>query len=148
MPEPSPRPVALRFVADVWHAGNLDAAADLIHPDYAVPGVGRGPEAVKRNVAAFRRAFPDLAWTVEDVIAEGDRVALRLTMRGTHLGKFRGIPATGRRVTMQEMVFWRVVDGHLHTIWSQGDALGLRIQIGALPPTVWHRPARDAADEL
>ena len=111
MPEPSPRTVVLRFVAEVWNAGILDAADDLVHPDYAVPDVGRGPDAVKRNVAAFRRAFPDLTWTVEDVVAEGDRVALRLTLHGTHRGEFRGIATNGRRVTMQEMVFWRVTNG-------------------------------------
>jgi steroid delta-isomerase-like uncharacterized protein len=126
--------VVRRFIAEVWNAGNLDVAEQLVHPGYEVPGVGPGPEAVKRNVRTFRAAFPDLTSTVDDLIAEGDRVAVRLTLRGTHLGTFRGIAATGKRVTMQEMAFWRLVDGKLHTGWFQADMLGLRVQLGALPP--------------
>jgi predicted ester cyclase len=61
-------------------------------------------------------------------------VAVRLMLHGTHRGEFRGIAPTGRRVTMQEMVFWRIVDGRLHTIWVQADALGLREQLRAIPP--------------
>jgi steroid delta-isomerase-like uncharacterized protein len=124
---------AVRLIAEVWNASELEVAEELVHPDYVVPGVGQGAEAVKRNVAAFREAFPDLSWTIDDVVCQGDRVAMRLTLRGTHLGTFRGIAPTGRSVTMQEMVFWRLVDGRLHTGWFQADMLGLRIQLGALP---------------
>jgi predicted ester cyclase len=125
--------IAIRFITQAWNAGNLDLADELVHPDYLISGVGQGPEAVKSNVTAFRAAFPDLTWTIEDVVAEGDRVAMRLMLRGTHLGVFRGIAATGRQVTMQEMVFWRLVDGGLHGGWFQADMLGLRVQLGALP---------------
>lgn len=125
---------AVRFVEEVWNAGELAVAEEVVHPDYMVPGVGQGPEAVKQNVTAFRESFPDLVWTIDDVVGEGDRVAMRLTLRGTHLGTFRGIAPTGRSVTMQEMVIWRLVDGRLHTGWFQADMLGLRIQLEALPP--------------
>jgi steroid delta-isomerase-like uncharacterized protein len=129
-----------RFIEEVWNTGNLGATDDLIHPDYAIRGVGHGPEAVRRNVAAYRAGFPDLECRVEQMIAEDDWVAVRLVLHATHRGEFGGIPPTGKRVAMQEMVFWRVVDNRLHTIWSQGDALGLRIQLGAIPPTAWHQP--------
>ena len=129
----SNKAVARRFVAEVWNAGHLAAADELIHPAYVVPGVGQGPEAVKRNIETYRAAFPDLEWTIDDVIAEGDRVALRLTLRGTHRGPFRGIAPTGKHVTMREMVFSRIVDGKLHTGWFQADSLGLRVQLGAIP---------------
>lgn len=129
-----------RFVAEVWNAGNLSAADGLIHPEYAIRGVGRGPEAVKRNVAAYRAGFPDLEWRIELMIAEDDWVAVRLVLHGTHRGEFAGIPPTGAQAVMQALVFWRVVGGKLHTIWSQGDALGLRIQLGAIPPTAWDQP--------
>jgi predicted ester cyclase len=122
-----------RFLNEVWNGGNLSLTDQLVHPDYEVPGVGFGPEGVKRNVRTYRAAFPDLTWTVDDLIAEGDRVAVRLTLRGTHLGTFRGIAPTGRPVTMQEMAVWRLVDGKLHTGWFQADMLGLRVQLGALP---------------
>jgi len=58
-------------------------------------------------------------------------------LAATHGGEFAGVAPAGIRVTMQEMVFWRVVDGRLHTIWSQADALGLRIQLGAIPAFAW-----------
>ena len=135
-----------RFIAEVWNSGNADAADDLIHPDYALSVLGQGPEGVKRNVAAYRAAFPDLECTIENMVAEGDWVAVRLVLHATHLGEFAGVAPTGKRVTMQEMLFWRVVDGRLHTIWSQADALGLRIQLGAIPPTAWHQPVRGVQD--
>ena len=125
---------AVRFITEVWNAGDLGVADEVIHPDYVVPGIGYVAEAVKQNVTAFREAFPDLAWTIDDVVGEGDRVAIRLTLHGTHLGTFRGIAPTGRSVTMQEMVFWRLIDGRLHTGWFQADMMGLRIQLGVLPP--------------
>ena len=77
---------------------------------------------------------------VEQLIAEGDWVAVRLTLRGTHLGPLGDILATGKPVTMKELVFWQVESGKLRAIWSQGDALGLRIQIGAIPASAWHSP--------
>lgn len=126
--------VATRFVTEVWNAGNLTVADEVIHADYVVPGVGEGPEAVKRNVTAFREAFPDLTWVIEDAVAEGDRVAMRLLLHGTHVGMFRGIAPTGRRITMQEMAFWRIADGQIISGWFQADMLGLRMQLGALPP--------------
>lgn len=97
--------VARRFITQVWNAGELAAVDTLIHPDYEVPGVETGPEAVKRNVLTFRAAFPDLVLTIDEIIGEGDRVAMRVTLRGTHLGTFRGIVPTGRVVTMEEVCF-------------------------------------------
>jgi steroid delta-isomerase-like uncharacterized protein len=129
-----------RFITEAWNAGDARATDELIHPDYEIRGIGRGPEAVRRNMAIYRTAFPDLEWVIEQLVAEGEWVAARLTLRGTHLGPLGGIPPSGRSVTLNELVFWRVVDGKLHTIWSQGDSLGLRIQIGALPVTAWQHP--------
>ena len=123
-----------RFVSEVWNEGNLALADELVHPAYDIPEVGRGPEAVKRVVTVFRTAFPDMNWSIENLVAEGEWVAVRLMLHGTHRGEFRGIAPTGRRVTMQEMVFWRIVEGRLHTIWVQADTLGLRVQLGAIPP--------------
>jgi steroid delta-isomerase-like uncharacterized protein len=146
MSEEASKAVVHRFVAEVWNAGDLAAADELVHPDYAVEGVERGPDFVRRNVAALRAAFPDLESTVEQMVAEGDWVAVRLTLRGTHLGPLGDIPPSGKRVETQEMVFWRVEGGRLRAIWSVGDALGLRVQVGALPASAWHRPIREAED--
>ncbi len=100
MPPNSPKEVARRFIERVGNAGDLDAADELVHSDYTVPGVGRGSEAAQSNVAAFRAAFPDLERTIEEMVAEGDRVAMRTPLRGTHRGAFRGIAPTDKRVTM------------------------------------------------
>ena len=124
-----------QFLEHVWNEGNLADAEAFVHPDYDIPGVGRGLEAVRQNITAFRAAFPDLRWVVEDIIAEGDRVALRLTLHGTHRGEFRGIAPTGRRIMMQEMVFWQLDDGRLRAGWFQADMWGVRVQLGAAPQT-------------
>ena len=136
--------VVRRFVAEVWNGGDLAVADELVHPAYAVEGVERGPDFVQRNAAAFRAAFPDQECAIEQLVAEGDWVAARLTLRGTHLGPLGQIPPSGRRVEMREMVFWRAEGGRLRAIWSVGDALGLRVQIGAIPAGAWHRPVREA----
>jgi predicted ester cyclase len=132
--------VVRRFIMEFWNGGDAAVADELIHPDYAVEGIGRGPDAVKRNAAIYRSAFPDLAWTIEQTVAEGEWVAVRLTLHGTHLGSLGGIPPTGTRVAMKEMAFWQVEGSRLRAIWSVGDALGLRIQLGALPASAWHEP--------
>jgi predicted ester cyclase len=146
MASQSNKAVVPRFIAEVWNAGDFAAAADLVHPSYALEGIGRGPDAVKRNIAAYRAAFPDLEWTIEQMVAEGEWVAVRLTPRGTHLGPLSSIPPTGKRVAMKEIVFWRLVGGQLRAIWSVGDALGLRVQLGAIPESAWHQSVRVAED--
>ena len=136
--------IVQRFISEVWNAENLRAADALVHPDYAIAGIGQGAQAVRRNVAAYRRAFPDLIWVIEQLVAEGEWVAARLTLHGTHLGPLAGIAPTGKRVTMQELVFWQVVEGKLRAIWSQGDSLGLRIQLGAIPASAWDQPVNES----
>ena len=132
--------VVRRFIAEVWNAGRVDLAEELVDPGYDVGGDVQGPEAVKRNVAFYRTAFPDLECRIEQLIAEDGWVAARLMLHGTHLGPLAGIPPTGRRVSMKEMVIWRVAGGKLVAIWSVGDALGLRIQLGAIPASAWDQP--------
>ena len=143
----SNKAVVRRFIAEVWNAGHLNAVDDLVHPDYDIPGISNGPDAVRRNVSNYRTAFPDLTWVVEQLIAEDDWVAVRLTLRGTHLGPLGDIPASGKPVTMKELVFWRVDSGQLREIWSQGVALGLRIQISAIPASAWHSPVIPAEEQ-
>jgi predicted ester cyclase len=119
-------------VSEVWNAGRLDVADELVHPDYVVTGIGTGPEAVKENVKAFRAGFPDLEWTIEDCIAEANRVVLRLMLHGTHLGNFHDIRATGRRVLVQEIAIWEVDGGQLRAGWFAFDGLELRRQLGVI----------------
>ena len=93
----------------------------------------RGPEGVKQELSMLLTAFPDLHWTIEDMVAEGDKVAARTTITGTHQGEFMGIAATGKRVTWTEIYIPRIVGGKYVEAWEEFDQLGLMQQIGAIP---------------
>ena len=107
--------VVLRIQEESFNRGNYDALDDLITSDAIYhdhpPGVPSGPEGTKQFAAMLRSAFPDLHATVDDVIAEGDKVVLRLTMRGTHQGGLMGVAPTGRHVEMSGIDIARVADG-------------------------------------
>jgi steroid delta-isomerase-like uncharacterized protein len=130
--------IARRWAEEVWSEGNLGRIEELVLPDYvehdpAVPEEVRGPEGVRRYIEEFRRAFPDMRLTVEDQVAEGDRVVTRWTARGTHRGEFMGLPASGNRLEMGGMSIDRFSGGRLVESWENYDALGMMRQIGALP---------------
>ena len=127
-----------RFVEEVINQGNTDAIDELIDPgvvDHAAPpGFPTGREGAKQFAAMMRSAFPNLHLTIEDMIAEGDKVVMRSTWSGTHEGEFMGIPATGRQVTVSAIDITRVADGRMVEHWEQFDALGLMQQLGVVPP--------------
>jgi predicted ester cyclase len=81
----------------------------------------------------FYAAFPDARHTFEDFVAEGDKVALRFTFKGTHTGDFQGIPPTGKPVTISGSVVDRIVDGKIVEHWSLIDTMGLMQQLGVIP---------------
>jgi steroid delta-isomerase-like uncharacterized protein len=93
-----------------------------------------GIEAFKQFTSSFFAAFPGLQTTIEDLIAEGDKVAIRQIWRGTHNGTFLGIPPTGKQVTFTSTEFYRVAGGELAEEWVELDMLGLLQQLGAIPP--------------
>ena len=101
-------------------------AADFV--DHAQPGQ-IGPECVKAQTRALRTAFPDLTLTIEDLVAEGDLIAVRATWRGTHQGSFRGVPAIGRRIEVSGMAFWRVAGGQIRESWNLIDLPTLMRQL-------------------
>ncbi len=100
-----------------------------------MPGTAevRGPEAQTQQVVLYRTAFPDLRFTIEDQIAEGDKVVNRVTARGTHRGEFRGIPPTGQEMRVTGITIDRIVVGKLHESWASWDFLGLLQQLGLVP---------------
>jgi steroid delta-isomerase-like uncharacterized protein len=123
-----------RYFDQVLTHGDLAALDDLLAPDFRswLPGgtsVGAGP--YRDAVLASRRAFPDLAVTVLDQVAEGDMVATRWRARGTHRGPFAGVPATGRPVTITAIHLHRVAGGRLAEHWEAIDLLPLLRQLGA-----------------
>ena len=94
----------------------------------------RGPEALKEHAAKFYTAFPDFLHTIEDMIAEGDKVAGRFTNRGTHKGEFMGIAPTGKQVRFTAIGISLIAEGKFVETWIDYDALGLMQQLGAVPP--------------
>lgn len=125
-----------RFLEEHVGRSKLDLLDELFAPDYRNhgPGPGNPPmglESVKREAATFYTVFPDLQVTVEDLVAEGDRVAARVTITATHQGELEGIPATGRRMTMTGMEFFRLEDGKIVEDWPMIDMLGLLRQLEA-----------------
>jgi predicted ester cyclase len=111
--------LARRWFAEGWNKGNIAVADDIFAPHFTLNGFEVGPAGPKRNVTRARTGFPDIVFTVEEQIAEADRVVTRWTARGTHLGDFDGIAPTGRTVAVPGIVIWRVVDGKVvedHTV--------------------------------
>ena len=92
----------------------------------------RGREAAKQYMAMRHSAFPDTHFTIEDQIAEGDKVTTRWTATGVHQGEFAGIPATGKRVNFMAINIHRVVDGQIQEGWLEWDALGMMQQLGVI----------------
>jgi steroid delta-isomerase-like uncharacterized protein len=115
--------VVRRVLEEMFNKGNLDAADELIAPDFidhdpAMPEEVRGPEGFKQFAAAYRLGFPDLHVEIEEQVAEGDLVATRWTATGTHDGELMGIAPTGSRVTQPGMDITRVSDGKVAETWE------------------------------
>lgn len=126
-----------RFVEEVINQGNFDVVQELFSPNYLdhnlPPGAAPGLDSVKQVQSMFRNAFPDVHFTIEDMVGEGDEVATRVTGSGTHKGDFMGIPPTGKRATWSSMGFFRVTDGKIVEHWGIPDLLSLMQQLGAIP---------------
>jgi steroid delta-isomerase-like uncharacterized protein len=122
-----------RFYQEVVNNGNLALLDELCSTDYvdhdddvATPG----REGLKQHLAMIRRGFPDTRVTVEDLVADGDKVAARTTHRGTHTEDFMGMPPTGKQVTMSGMDITRLVDGKIVEHWGLVDAMAMMQQLG------------------
>jgi steroid delta-isomerase-like uncharacterized protein len=119
---------------EALNAGDLDACVELISPDLIInlaelPEPLHGRDIWRQGAAMFRRAFPDLHAEIEDIFGSGDRVAVRLSMSGTHRGEYLGIPATGRPVSYVSHEFYRVQSGLIAEEWICSDMAGLLRQI-------------------
>jgi ketosteroid isomerase-like protein len=110
---------------------------ELLAPTYVLHLPGRPPisgiEPAKQLMVAYTSGFPDLQLTTEDLVAEGDKVAIRNTWRGTHQGAFQGIPPTGKQVTFTGSDVFHFVGGKIAEQWADLDALGLMQQLGVIP---------------
>jgi steroid delta-isomerase-like uncharacterized protein len=128
----------IRRQAKFLAARDLDAVIAEISPDIVdhelPPGMPAGVEGFRQFFTMVFAAFPDLASELEEILAEGDKVATRITLRGTHSGVFLGIPATGKKATWSIMDMYRIADGKVAEHWGLGDQLGLMQQLGVVPP--------------
>ena len=127
-----------RYVEEVWKDENLDIADEVFAEKYLSHQsdgtvLERGPEDVKKFVTEYRSAFSDIEDVVEDMIGEGDKVVTRWTLRATHTGEFRGIPATDKRITITGIGIFRFSEeGEVMESWDSLDQLGMLKQLGAV----------------
>src|SRR5204863_793313 len=126
-----------RFVEFI-NTANGQLANELISRDakFYVPGQPepmRGPEGYLAIIGMMRSGFPDIQWTLEEMVAENDKVAARFIMKGTHQGAFSGVPPTGKSIKVQAMNLYRFSNSKITEEYGQPDLLALLQQIGALP---------------
>ncbi len=130
--------IVRRFVDEVITQGNIEAAAQYVWEDVIeqvpLPGQGPGLEGLKDILRAMRAGFPDIVFSIQEQVAERDKVASRFEWTGTHKGEFLGIPATGRTVRVWGMVIDRLQDGRIKDTRILMDTFGLLGQLGVLPP--------------
>jgi steroid delta-isomerase-like uncharacterized protein len=129
-----------RWFEEVWNQGRAATIDELLAPDGVMHGLGdggrdlRGPAAFREFYQPFRAAFPDLKFTVEDVVGEGDRIAVRVSGRARHTGDGMGLKATGRSVTLSAIAIARWKNGKIAEGWNEFDADGLMRQLTGPPP--------------
>jgi steroid delta-isomerase-like uncharacterized protein len=129
--------IVRRFVDEVITQGKIDLAAEYVWDDVVeqvpLPAQGPGLDGLKDILHGMRAGFPDIVFSIEEQVSEGDRVASRFEWTGTHQGEFMGIPATGRPVRVWGVVIDRLVDGRIKETRILMDTLGLMGQLGAIP---------------
>lgn len=125
-----------RFIEEVFVASSADAVDELVADDFTPhswPGVGPGREPLKQAQQRISQGLADARMTIEEMIAEGDLVAVRLTSHGRHTGDFMGMPASDKEYTIGEIHIFRVRDGRIVEHWREADMLGMLQQLGAMP---------------
>ena len=126
-----------RLFDEVWNKGHQQVADELFaqnyqHHDSSSPDLGRGPDSEKKRVALYRNAFPDIRFTVEDLVAEGESVTARWSCHGTHKGELNGIAPTGRQFTITGISVARFTNGKMIEGYVNWDALGMMQQLGVV----------------
>jgi steroid delta-isomerase-like uncharacterized protein len=124
----------VRRAFSVFNTGDLDRCMSLLAEDFVINLAGmpfqmRGRAPWRGNVELMQAAFPDIHADIDDIFGDGDRVAVRLTFRGTHRGDFQGIPATGREVAYMSLEHYRIQDGLLAEEWISSDLTTLMRQL-------------------
>jgi steroid delta-isomerase-like uncharacterized protein len=126
----------VRRLIEELNRGNLAIADELIGSTYVDQNASPmppGPASFKETIALFRTGFPDLRWTIEELVGEDDRVVLRVIARGSHQGSFLGIAPTGKSVKVNGTAIYRLEGGKIVEAWVLRDVLGMLQQIGVVP---------------
>lgn len=131
--------IVRRLYEEVWNKRKVELISEIISPSHAlqapnVAGSAVGPEAYKRQVSNMLGAYPDLHFSIEDLIAEKDKVVACWTLSGTHKGNYMGIPATDKKVSVEGMTVHNIANGRIMDSYSNWDALGMMQQLGVIPP--------------
>jgi steroid delta-isomerase-like uncharacterized protein len=127
-----------RLYEEVWNHRKFEVINEIISPSHAlqapnVSGSAVGPEAYKRQVTLFLAGYPDLRFTIEDTVAENDKVVACWTFSGTHKGDFMGVPPTNKKISVDGMTIHHIANGKIMDSYSNWDALGMMQQLGAVP---------------
>jgi steroid delta-isomerase-like uncharacterized protein len=125
--------VVRRIYEDCLNAGNLELLNEIVAEDYVGIGGQKGPSAVAETIQSLRQGFPDIHYTIEDLVAEENRVALRWRWRGTHEGSFRGFAASHQQVNDTGIAIYEFRDNKIIRAWIQTDQVGFLQQIGVVP---------------
>lgn len=135
---PDNNSIVRRLYEETWNKRKLEVLSELVSPSHALhgpnfSGSSIGPEAYKRQVALFLAGFPDLRWTIEDTIAEKDKVAVIWSFTGTHKGEFMGISATNKKVSIDGITVHEIANGKIMDSYVNWDTWGLMQQLGVVP---------------
>jgi steroid delta-isomerase-like uncharacterized protein len=139
-----PKQLINRFVEELWNGRRLEVADAIFGTDCvthqlrsggAVDAVPRGPQGMKEHVAGWIASFPDLRFSIEQMLSEGDRVVTQLLMEGTHQAAWLGIPASGKKMQIRMFTVHRIVQGKIVEDWVLVESLGLFQQLGVVPNT-------------
>lgn len=127
-----------RLYEEIWNKRKLEVLSELVSPSHALhgpnfSGSSIGPEAYKRQILQFVEAFPDLRWTIEDTVAENDKVVVMWTFTGTHKGEYRGVPASNKKVSVDGITIHELANGKIMDSYANWDTWGLMQQLGVAP---------------
>lgn len=130
--------IVRRSIEEIWNTGNMTAVEDLFATDYvghfaATPEPVCGHSALRAFASHYFTAFPDLSFSIDDLVTQDNKVVVRWSARGTHRGPLMGLPPTGKAATTSGMWIHRVANGRIAEQWGVFDTLGLLQQLGAIP---------------
>jgi steroid delta-isomerase-like uncharacterized protein len=127
--------IVRRYIEQVHNQHRSDLAEEFLAEDVVLhyTGLEPGLKAVQQWLTLFAEAFPDRHLTIEDVVAEGDRVVVRTSFKGTHQGEMQGIPATGKTIRLPSVTIFRLENGKIAEGWVVNDNLGMMQQLGVIP---------------